>query len=155
MVVQFRLLVFPALLYKRSYFTTPQTTSPNLAFSKRIYARFFEMHDEYVEVNGVPTRILTFGKWIEEPFKSDEKELILCITGDFFSTFFSKFFTDKVIFRKPWTSGILHQFCYDAFQLFRKGTKVPIFSSKVLIDFFLENSNLDYRPRRSWWATRQ
>lgn len=39
------------------------------------------MQDEYVEINGIPTRILTFGKWIDEPFKKND-ELILCITGE-------------------------------------------------------------------------
>lgn len=39
------------------------------------------MQDEYVEINGIPTKILTFGKWIDEPFKKND-ELILCITGE-------------------------------------------------------------------------
>lgn len=37
----------------------------------------------YVYLNDVPTRVVTWGKWIEEPFTEDEgKELILCIPGN-------------------------------------------------------------------------
>lgn len=80
MVNQFRLLLLP-LLYKKSYFTIGQTTASfGTIQNKRIFYKYYKMHDEYVDIRGIPTRILTYGQWITEPFQKD-KELILIITG--------------------------------------------------------------------------
>jgi len=50
------------------------------------------MQEGYVEVAGVPSHIMTWGKWIEEPWKNTPKELCLVITGNpglpgFYTTF--------------------------------------------------------------------
>lgn len=80
---RFRFLLLPVLLYKKSYIQIGQTSagSPNRLKCCRFYFKSnFAMKDDYVEINGIPTRILTYGKWIDEPFKKND-ELILCITG--------------------------------------------------------------------------
>ncbi|SPP84752.1 lipid droplet-associated hydrolase [Drosophila guanche] len=38
------------------------------------------MQEAYVNINSIPTHILTWGRWIEE--KITEKELVICITGN-------------------------------------------------------------------------
>lgn len=89
MGAQLRFLLLPVLLYKKSYLQVGQSLagSPNRSKCFRFfYKANFAMHDEYVEINGIPTRILTFGKWIDEPFKKND-ELILCITGEFYIIF--------------------------------------------------------------------
>lgn len=52
------------------------------------------MQEGYVDVAELPTHIMTWGKWVEEPFKPDEKEVCICITGNpglpgFYTTFLS------------------------------------------------------------------
>ena len=52
------------------------------------------MQEAYPDISGVPTHIMTWGKWIEESFNEDEKELIICITGNpglpgFYTSFLS------------------------------------------------------------------
>lgn len=83
MGTRFRCLLLPVLLYKKSYLHIGQAAgSPNRLKSCRLFFKStFAMQDEYVEINGIPTKILTFGKWIDEPFKKND-ELILCITGE-------------------------------------------------------------------------
>lgn len=39
------------------------------------------MQEGFVEVNSVPTRIITWGQWISDKFDESTKELILIITG--------------------------------------------------------------------------
>lgn len=34
-----------------------------------------------MNINNIPTHVITWGKWIEESLK-DDKELIICITGN-------------------------------------------------------------------------
>lgn len=104
MSAQFRFLLLPALLYKKSYFTTGKSITLNSVQNRRLWLKYFNMNDNYVEINGIPTRILTLGKWIEEPFQKDEKELILCITGNpglvgFYTNFATSLFSnlDKVL----------------------------------------------------------
>ncbi|XP_068143360.1 LOW QUALITY PROTEIN: lipid droplet-associated hydrolase [Drosophila tropicalis] len=38
------------------------------------------MQEAYVNINNIPTHIITYGKWIEETIT--EKELVICITGN-------------------------------------------------------------------------
>lgn len=38
------------------------------------------MRDAFIPVNNVPTRVMAWGPWIEEPFEC--KEVVLCITGN-------------------------------------------------------------------------
>ena len=40
------------------------------------------MHEAYVNITEIPTHIMTWGKWIEESWNNNEKELIICITGN-------------------------------------------------------------------------
>lgn len=39
------------------------------------------MQEAFVNINNIPTHVFTWGKWIEESFK-DEKEVVICITGN-------------------------------------------------------------------------
>lgn len=39
------------------------------------------MQEAYVNINDVPTHIMTWGKWIEESL-GDNKEIVICITGN-------------------------------------------------------------------------
>lgn len=72
----FRLLFFPAVFYKRNYLQV-------LQMPEKKSLTLTAMQDNYVDVAGIPTRILTMGKWIEEPFDtSKEKEIVLIITGN-------------------------------------------------------------------------
>lgn len=38
------------------------------------------MQEAYVNINDIPTHIMTWGKWIEESL--DTKEVVICITGN-------------------------------------------------------------------------
>lgn len=40
------------------------------------------MQEGYVDVGELPTHIMTWGKWIEDKFSPDEKEIVVCITGN-------------------------------------------------------------------------
>uniref|UniRef100_A0A336LZP8 Lipid droplet-associated hydrolase n=1 Tax=Culicoides sonorensis TaxID=179676 RepID=A0A336LZP8_CULSO len=40
------------------------------------------MQEGYVDVGELPTHIMTWGKWIEEGFLPEEKEVVICITGN-------------------------------------------------------------------------
>lgn len=40
------------------------------------------MQEGYVDVGELTTHIMTWGKWIEEKFSPDEKEVVICITGN-------------------------------------------------------------------------
>lgn len=50
------------------------------------------MQEDYVEVNQVPTHVLTWGHSIRDKFDGDKKEMVLVITGNpglvgFYSSF--------------------------------------------------------------------
>lgn len=59
------------------------------------------MNDAYVNVNNVPTKVMTWGKWIEEDFEGDErKEIVILVPGnpgitDFYKDFLQTIY-DKV-----------------------------------------------------------
>lgn len=73
---RFRFLLFPAVFYKRIYLQV-------LEMPEKKCLTHVAMQDKYVEISGIPTRIVTMGKWIEEPFDtSKEKEIVLIITGN-------------------------------------------------------------------------
>jgi Lipid-droplet associated hydrolase len=40
------------------------------------------MQEGFVEVNGVPTHIFTYGQWIHDDFPKDLKEIVLMVTGN-------------------------------------------------------------------------
>lgn len=40
------------------------------------------MQKGYVEINEVPTHIITWGQWIEDEFDGKAKEIVLMITGN-------------------------------------------------------------------------
>lgn len=40
------------------------------------------MQEAYININDIPTHIMTWGKWIEESFTADMKEVVICITGN-------------------------------------------------------------------------
>lgn len=41
------------------------------------------MQQAFVNINNVPTRVITWGKWIEESFQPEEpKDIIICIPGN-------------------------------------------------------------------------
>ena len=40
------------------------------------------MHEAYVNIADIPTHIMTWGKWIEESWNDNKKEVIICITGN-------------------------------------------------------------------------
>lgn len=117
---QFRYLFLPVLLYKKNYLQVGQSTAGSqtrLKCFRFYYHSNFAMHDEYVEIKGIPTRILTFGKWINEPFKQDD-EIILCITGKLFNYIFYQRLTGTFIsyylwifFRKSWNCWFLYYLC--------------------------------------------
>jgi len=54
------------------------------------------MHTAFVKINNVPTKVITWGKWIEESFNpGDTRDIILCIPGnpgvtDFYVPFLQK-----------------------------------------------------------------
>lgn len=50
--------------------------------SVSILTRFKTMQDGYVEINKVPTHIFTWGQWVEDEFKEENKEIVLIITGN-------------------------------------------------------------------------
>lgn len=71
-----RLLFYPAVFYKKNYLQV-------LQMPDKKSLNHTAMQDNYVDVAGIPTRILTMGKWIEEPFDPvKEKEIVLIITGN-------------------------------------------------------------------------
>uniref|UniRef100_A0A336M4G2 Lipid droplet-associated hydrolase n=1 Tax=Culicoides sonorensis TaxID=179676 RepID=A0A336M4G2_CULSO len=73
---RFRFLLFPVVFYKRNYLQV-------LEMPDKKCITHPAMQDNYVEIAGIPTRIQTLGKWIEEPFDSSkEKEIVLVITGN-------------------------------------------------------------------------
>lgn len=39
------------------------------------------MQSGFVEINSVPSRILTWGQWIDDKFHESTKDMILIITG--------------------------------------------------------------------------
>lgn len=51
------------------------------------------MHTAFVTINKVPTKVTTWGKWVEESFDSEkEKDLIICIPGNpGFTQFYYRF----------------------------------------------------------------
>ncbi|XP_063699444.1 lipid droplet-associated hydrolase-like [Culicoides brevitarsis] len=74
---RFRFLLFPAFFYKRNYLQVLQMPD------KKALTHNSAMQDKYVNIAEIPTRILTLGKWIEEPFDAaKEKEIVLVITGN-------------------------------------------------------------------------
>ncbi|KAF5289724.1 hypothetical protein FQA39_LY03641 [Lamprigera yunnana] len=41
------------------------------------------MQEGYVDIYGIPTRVMTWGRWIEEtPYTSEPEDIILCIPGN-------------------------------------------------------------------------
>uniref|UniRef100_U5EJC0 Lipid droplet-associated hydrolase n=1 Tax=Corethrella appendiculata TaxID=1370023 RepID=U5EJC0_9DIPT len=40
------------------------------------------MQEAYPVISNIPTHIMTWGKWIEESFDENEKELVICISGN-------------------------------------------------------------------------
>lgn len=40
------------------------------------------MREAYITINDVPTHIMTWGKWIEESFNENEKQVVIFITGN-------------------------------------------------------------------------
>lgn len=42
-----------------------------------------KMHQAFVTVNEVPTKVMTWGRWIEEtPKPEDPKDIIICVPGN-------------------------------------------------------------------------
>lgn len=39
------------------------------------------MQKAFINVNGVPTHVMTWGKWVEESL-DETKEIIVCVTGN-------------------------------------------------------------------------
>lgn len=60
---RFKFLFYPVLLYKRNYFKILDKAENKVIMHP-------QMEDNYVDIAEIPTRILTLGKWVEEPFKS-------------------------------------------------------------------------------------
>lgn len=73
------------------------------------------MQEGYVVINSVPTHIYTYGKWIEEKFDEDTKEIVLIISGNpglpgFYTTFASTLY-DEFQKRVPvWVIGQAGEF---------------------------------------------
>lgn len=42
--------------------------------------KYFMMREAFVNINDVPTHIMTWGNWIEESFS--KKEVVICVTGN-------------------------------------------------------------------------
>lgn len=69
------------------------------------------MQEGYVDVAEIPTHIMTWGKWLDDPFKPDEKEICVCVTGNpglpgFYSTFLSTIY-DSLDKKMPvWVIGL-------------------------------------------------
>ena len=40
------------------------------------------MQEAYVNINEVPTHIMTWGKWVEESLGKEHREVVICITGN-------------------------------------------------------------------------
>lgn len=40
------------------------------------------MQEAFVNINEIPTHVMTWGKWIEESFADHEREVVICITGN-------------------------------------------------------------------------
>lgn len=41
------------------------------------------MNEAYLNINNVPTKVITWGKWVEESFKENErKDIVICIPGN-------------------------------------------------------------------------
>lgn len=41
------------------------------------------MIEAYLKINGVPTKVVTWGQWVEEDFSNrEDKKLILCVPGN-------------------------------------------------------------------------
>lgn len=52
------------------------------------------MQEDFVEINFVPTRICTWGKWITDEFSDDETHLIVFVSGSpGILSFYIKFLT--------------------------------------------------------------
>jgi len=51
------------------------------------------MKEAYLKINGVPTKVVTWGQWVEEDFTNcEDKKLILCIPGNpGITTFYKEF----------------------------------------------------------------
>lgn len=68
------------------------------------------MQEAYVNVNNIPTHILTRGKWIEESFSNNQKEVVICITGNpglpgFYTKYISKIHENLVDDIPVWVIG--------------------------------------------------
>lgn len=56
------------------------------------------MEEAYLNINGIPTHIITWGKWVQDSL-SDTNELIICVTGNpgtpgYYVDFLSKLYND-------------------------------------------------------------
>lgn len=40
------------------------------------------MREAYITINSIPTHVMTWGKWVEESFNPDEKEVVILIPGN-------------------------------------------------------------------------
>lgn len=40
------------------------------------------MQEAYVNICDIPTHVMTWGRWIEESWPENKKELVICITGN-------------------------------------------------------------------------
>lgn len=57
-----------------------------------------EMQKAFINVAGVPTHVMTWGKWVEESL-DDTKEIIVCVTGNpglpgYYTQFISSLYND-------------------------------------------------------------
>lgn len=75
------------------------------------------MQEAYVNVNNIPTHILTRGKWIEESFSNNQKEVVIIITGNpglpgFYTKYISTIHENLVDDIPVWVIGNLNSIFY-------------------------------------------
>lgn len=67
------------------------------------------MEEAYLNINGIPTHIMTWGKWVQESL-NDTDELIICVTGNpgtpgYYIDFLTKLYYDLKCKTPIWLIG--------------------------------------------------